>query len=155
MEAFYEYGYWGLFFASFLAATILPFSSEAVLSLMLLNGFEAEKCLWLASFGNWLGGMSSYYIGYFGKRSWIEKYLKIKNSTLDKYHERLKKRGSLFALLCWAPVIGDVLAVGLGLIRCNPALVAVFMFTGKCLRYFVLIFLTLEGKRLLSAVALG
>lgn len=82
MEFLYEYGLFGLFLASFLAATILPFSSEAFLSLLLANGFATEKCIAAATFGNWLGGMSSYYLGYLGKWSWIEKYLRIKKQAL-------------------------------------------------------------------------
>ncbi|WP_372753376.1 hypothetical protein [Labilibaculum sp.] len=38
MTELFEYGYWGLFLASFLAATVLPFSSEAILSLFVYSG---------------------------------------------------------------------------------------------------------------------
>ena len=35
-----ELGYLGLFIAGFLAATVIPFSSESLLTIALLNGFD-------------------------------------------------------------------------------------------------------------------
>ena len=40
MESFVEWGYLGLFLSSFLGATIIPLSSEIVLSLLLTQGFD-------------------------------------------------------------------------------------------------------------------
>jgi len=40
VEILAEYGYLGLFLASFLAATILPFSSEVVLGFLLSHDFS-------------------------------------------------------------------------------------------------------------------
>ena len=63
MESFAEWGYFGLFIASFLSATIIPFlSSEALLSLMIINQFNLGNVLLVATIGNWLGGLSCYYI---------------------------------------------------------------------------------------------
>ena len=150
MTEYFEYGYWGLFFASFLAATILPFSSEALLVLMIASGYDYYKCLLLATIGNWLGGMSGYFLGYLGKWEWIEHFLKIRQEKLNNTKRWLDKYGNLLAFLCWLPVIGDLLAVGLGLIRSNPWLVSVYMFTGKLLRYIALGYFTLWGKDFLS-----
>lgn len=140
-----EYGYFGLFLASFLAATVLPFYSEAILALMLLGKFDPWVCIIIASVGNWLGGMTSYYLGYLGNWVWIEKFIRIKKSSMSKWWPRLSKYGSYLALLCWAPVFGDALAVALGFIRSNVWLVGIFMFTGKLVRYIVLTYLILWG----------
>jgi membrane protein YqaA with SNARE-associated domain len=67
MEGLFDYNLWGLFLASFLAATVVPFSSEALLSFLIINGTDAYTAVLVATFGNWLGGMSSYGIGYLGK----------------------------------------------------------------------------------------
>ncbi len=142
MEIFFEYGLWGLFFASFFAATILPFSSEGLLAIMIAAGFDLYTCLWIATAGNWLGGMSCYYLGFIGKWEWIEKLLKIKPEKIIKIRIILNKYGSFMAFFTWLPVIGDPLAVGLGLLRSNLILVGVFMFIGKLLRYLVLAYLT-------------
>ena len=62
-----ELGYLGLFIASFLAATVVPFSSEVVFSAMIyLQHLDPWTCVFVATLGNWLGGMTSYYVGLLG-----------------------------------------------------------------------------------------
>lgn len=133
----FDYSLWGLFLASFLAATVVPFSSEALLSFLIYNGTDLYTAVFVATAGNWLGGMSSYGIGYLGKWEWIEKYLRVKRETLEKWHDRLYKRGALFAFFTWLPAVGDIFAVGLGLLRTNVWITAIAMLAGKLFRYIV------------------
>lgn len=137
MDALFDYSLWGLFLASFLAATVVPFSSEAILSYLIFSGTDVTSAVLVATAGNWLGGMSSFAIGYLGKWEWIEKYLRIKRETIAKWHNRLYKRGAIFAFLCWVPGVGDIFAVGLGLLRTNIWITAIAMLAGKFLRYVV------------------
>ncbi len=137
MEGLFDYSLWGLFLASFLAATVVPFSSEALLSFLIVNGTDPYIAVAVASAGNWLGGMTSYAIGYMGKWRWIEKYLRIKRETIEKWHDRLYKRGAVFAFLSWVPAVGDIFAVGLGLLRANIWITAIAMLAGKFLRYVI------------------
>jgi membrane protein YqaA with SNARE-associated domain len=81
--------------------------------------------------------MSSFAIGYLGKWEWIEKYLRIKRETIEKWHTRLYKRGAVFAFFCWVPAVGDIFAVGLGILRANILITAVSMLAGKFLRYVI------------------
>ena len=62
MESLAEWGYLGLFISSFLAATIIPLSSELVLSILLANNYDLFASLMVASLGNWLGGISSFIL---------------------------------------------------------------------------------------------
>ena len=55
MDYFTELGYLGLFVASFLAATILPLSSEVVLSALLLNGLSPVALITIATIGISIG----------------------------------------------------------------------------------------------------
>jgi membrane protein YqaA with SNARE-associated domain len=142
MEFFFEYGLWGLFLASFLAATVLPFSSEAVLAFMVATGFDLYACIMVATIGNTLGGISCYYLGFIGNWDSIEKYLKLKPENLQKTKSWLDKYGSFTAFFTWLPIVGDPLAVGLGIIRSNVTLVFIFMLTGKLLRYLAIAFFT-------------
>ena len=137
MGSLFDYSLWGLFLASFLAATVVPFSSEFILTYLIANGTHIVPAVLVASAGNWLGGMSSFAIGYLGKWEWIEKYLRIKRETIEKWHNRLYKRGAIFAFLTWVPVVGDIFAVGLGLLRANILITAVAMLAGKFLRYMI------------------
>lgn len=135
MEGIFDYSLWGLFLASFLAATVVPFSSEALLVFLIANGNNAYTAVLVATAGNWLGGMSSYGIGYLGKWEWIEKYLRVRRETLAKWHDRLYRRGAIFAFLSWLPGVGDIFAVGLGLLRSNVWITALAMLAGKFIRY--------------------
>jgi len=137
MEGLFDYSLWGLFLASFLAATVVPFSSEALLTFLIINGTDPYAAVLVATAGNWLGGMSSYAIGYMGKWAWIEKYLRIKRETIEKWHDRLYRKGAIFAFLSWVPAVGDIFAVGLGLLRSSIPITAVAMLAGKFLRYVV------------------
>ena len=137
MEGLFDYSLWGLFLASFLAATVVPFSSEVVLTAVLANGTDIYPAVIVASLGNWVGGMSSFALGYMGKWEWIEKYLRVKRETIEKWHDRLYKRGAFFAFLTWVPGVGDIFAIGLGVLRSNILIVAITMLAGKFLRYVV------------------
>lgn len=137
MTDFVELGYWGLFIASFLAATVVPFSSEVVFSALVYSGLDAWTCVYVATIGNFLGGMTCYYLGRLGKLDWIEKYLKIKEEKLLKFSEKLHKYGDWFAFFSFLPGIGDVIAVASGFFRCRWWIVAISMFLGKFVRYIV------------------
>lgn len=135
LEILIEYGYIGVFIAAFLAATVLPFSSEVVMSGVLLAGADYWTVLIAATIGNFLGGMSCYWLGTLGKQEWIVKYLKMKPEKLEKWVNWLHGRGSWMAFWVFLPGVGDFFAVALGLLRANPWSVAAWMLAGKFLRY--------------------
>jgi membrane protein YqaA with SNARE-associated domain len=135
MEILFEYGLLGLFLAGFLAGTVVPFSSEAVLSLLLLNGFNWVDCLVVATIGNLIGGITTYYMGYLGKWEWVEKYWRIPRSKIEGTKVKLDKYGALLASLSFIPALGNVLVLGLGFFRVSPAMCILFMFLGKVARY--------------------
>ena len=149
MEAFVEWGYLGLSIASFLGATIIPFSSELVFSLLIIKGYDFNLSLLVATTGNWLGGLSSYFLGRLGKWSTLEKYFRLKKEKIVKFKINIDKWGSLLAFFCWLPIIGDPIAVGLGFFRTNYLLVALWMFMGKLIRYIVWAFVTYWGVSIL------
>lgn len=146
MQDFAEFGYIGLFAAAFLAATVIPMSSDVVLMIMVAAGFDLATCVIVATAGNWLGGMTSYYLGYFGKWEWIQKWLRISPAKGEKLKIYIDKYGSYTALLSWLPFVGDALAVFLGFVRSSPLKVAVFMLIGKFLRYLFLGYAVVLGK---------
>ncbi len=143
MQTLIEWSYFGLFLATFLAGSILPFSSEVVLSgVLALEGINAWGCIAAATAGNFLGGMTCYWIGHFGKIEWIEKYLKVKPEKLQKYLRYMQGKGSWMAVFTFVPVVGDLLAVTLGYMRANIWVTALTMLIGKFLRYWLWMILT-------------
>ena len=141
-------GYGGLFLGSFLASTILPMSSEAVLAAMVIGGFDPIVCVMVASAGNSLGGMTSYFMGYVGKWAWLERLFARNKDKVVKVKTWVDRYGSRAALLCWLPVVGDPLAVALGFVRSPVWQVGFYMTVGKFLRYAVWVWLIRQGVRL-------
>ena len=137
MESFAEWGYVGLFLASFLAATIIPLGSEIVLSIMIASNYDLTLSLFIASVGNWTGGLSSYGIGRIGNWNFIERYFKISRQKIESLKIKIDDWGSLLAFFCWLPIIGDPIAISLGFFRTNFVKVSLWMFIGKLIRYLI------------------
>lgn len=134
-----DWGYWGLFLASFLAASVLPFSSEAVLAGMLAMESDPWMAVGVATLGNWLGGLSTYWVGHLGKWEWIEKYMRVEREKVLKWKPKIDRYGSIFAVISFVPVIGDAIAVALGFFRANVWLTGFWMFIGKLSRYLAVL----------------
>lgn len=137
MELLLDLGYVGLFIGAFVAATVVPFSSDVMLVGLLAAGGDPYIAIASATLGNWLGGLTSYWIGYLGKWEWIEKYLGVSREKLEKQSSNIRKYGSFLALMTWLPIVGDVMAVALGFYRVDFKSSAFFMLIGKCARFII------------------
>ena len=137
MEALIEYGYIGLFIGSFLAATIFPFSSDVLLVAMLLAGGDVATTVIVATAGNWLGGLTSYWLGWLGKLEWLERWLRVKHETIEHHRARVERWGAALALMTWLPFVGDVFAVVLGFYKAKFLPSALWMLVGKGGRFIV------------------
>ncbi len=148
LESLSGLGYLGIFAGSFLAATVIPFSSDLLLIGALIAGSDPLFTFISATIGNWLGGLSSYYVGYLGKWEWIEKWFRVKRETLERQKTRINRHGSIIALLTWLPFIGDVLAIALGFYKVNFVKSAIFMLIGKGVRFlgWITLFLLFGAK---------
>ena len=135
-----SYGYMGMLIAAFLAASILPFSSEAVMVGLQAAGLDPVALIAYGTIGNVLGSMFNYTIGRLGKMEWIEKYLHVKKEDLDKAHKFMAGKGAWMGLLSVIPVIGDVITVALGLMRANVVIVVISVTISKLARYMLLVY---------------
>ena len=140
MEEYLTYGYYGLFSISFLAATILPISSEIVFVALLTTNLNPIGLLLSASLGNSIGGMTNYYLGYLGKIEWIEKYFHVPLEKIQKIKEKIYNKGAFMAFFCFLPAIGDIIGFALGFLRANILIVNISMFLGKLFRYIILLY---------------
>lgn len=134
------YGYGGMLIAAFLAASILPFSSEAVMVGLLAAGLHPWGLIISGTVGNVLGSLFNYSIGRLGKMEWIEKYLRIDPEKLQKTQRFMANKGAWMGLLSPIPVFGDVITVVLGLMRANIIIVTVSVTISKLLRYILIIY---------------
>ena len=114
-QFFTDWGYVGLFLSAFVAGSILPFSSEVVLVILVRMGLDPLLCLFAAASGNTLGGMTCYWIGHLGKRDWITRYLRVEPAKIDRVSRFLEGKGALFAFFTFLPYVGEAVAIVLGL----------------------------------------
>jgi membrane protein YqaA with SNARE-associated domain len=136
---FETYGYWGMFVAAFLAGSVFPFSSEAVM-LSLLTRLDAWPLIIYGTIGNVLGSVFNYFVGRMGKLEWIEKYLHIKKKNMDRARRFMAGRGAWMGFFAFLPVLGSAITVILGLTRANMLISFVTIAAGKFLRYLLLVY---------------
>lgn len=132
-----EWGLLGLFLGNVLAATIFPFSSDALYIAVLAALKQPLACFVVGTAGNWLGSVITYYVGRLGKWEWIEKWFKVKPETLEKQKAKIDKYGVWLALIAWVPVIGDVFVIALGFYRTRPLPTILLLLIGKASRFLV------------------
>lgn len=117
-----------LFIGSFLAATLLPGGSEAVLYGVLKTYPEAFwSSLVVATAGNALGGIVTFGMG------WL-----LPQTQQLKHVEKVRRIGAPALLLAWAPLLGDALCLTAGWLRLSPWKAALYMAIGKFSRYWVI-----------------
>ena len=141
---FVEWGYIGLFLSALVAGSILPFSSEVVLTILVQMGADPVVSLISASAGNTGGGLVCYWLGYLGNMQRIERWLKIDHTKMERVDKFVRKYGAWMGVFGVLPWVGEAIIVMLGLMRANVYLTTFTMFVGKFVRY-LLIILALQG----------
>ena len=129
LQAFFtaDASLWSLLAGSFVAATLVPISSEVMLYAVLkLHPDRLWPAIGVATLGNTAGGMVTYAMG-----RWIPHRNEI------KYEAQLRRHGAAALLLSWTPVIGDALCLAAGWLRLHWLPCLVFMALGKAARYAV------------------
>ncbi|MCB1869267.1 MAG: DedA family protein [Gammaproteobacteria bacterium] len=144
MEYFAELGYFGLFVAAFLAATILPLSSEIVLGALLLNGLSPIALIIVATTGNVLGSLTNYGLGYWVSLGLIKKWLKISEEEFVRAEQRFERYGLISLCFAWVPVIGDPLTVVAGVLRIRLFWFVVLVTGGKLMRYIAVSYFAMQ-----------
>jgi membrane protein YqaA with SNARE-associated domain len=140
LDALAVYGYGGLFLASFLAATILPFSSELVLGVLLAQGFSPYMTVFAATSGNVIGSAVNYGTGRVGRGMVFKKILRLSETEIDTAETRFKRYGVFSLLFAWVPFIGDPLTVAAGMLKIHFGLFLLLVSIGKFLRYIIVAF---------------
>lgn len=138
MQILIDWGYLGLFVSAFLAATVLPLSSEAVLTGLLLSGMSPLLLVSVATAGNVLGSVVNYVLGYWANHQVMQRWLGVTSDKMRKAEQRFKRYGLWSLLFAWVPVIGDPITVVAGMLRVRFGLFLVLVSIGKFLRYFLL-----------------
>lgn len=133
----------GLFGTAFLAATLLPMSSEAVLAALRVAGRqEAWLLLAVATAGNTLGGLANWALGRFALRWQDRRWFPFKAAELARATTWFDTWGRWSLLLSWVPVIGDPLTFVAGILRVRVLPFLLLVALGKAGRYLVVLIAT-------------
>ena len=134
--------YLSLFIISFLAATILPFSSELTLaSLMATSSYDNLLLLIIASLGNILGSVINWILGFYSRNLSKKKWFPFKDKQIENSSKWFSKFGKWSLLFAWVPVIGDPLTLAAGLLRVRFVEFLILVTIGKVSRYLVIFYL--------------
>ncbi len=128
---------WGLFFSSFIASTIFPGGSEAVLAYLVAEGSNpATQLVAVASFGNTLGALTTWFLGYLTAKKYpLQQLLPGKKQQAIASVRRWGRWALLFS---WLPVVGDGLCFAGGWLRLPLWTSTLAILLGKTARYVMI-----------------
>ena len=134
--------YLSLFFISFLAATVLPFSSELTLAgLISTSNYDNLLLLVVASFGNVLGSVFNWSLGFYSRNLSTKKWFPFKETQIERSSKWFSKFGKWSLLFAWLPIVGDPLTFVAGLLRVRFLDFIILVAIGKVSRYLVVFYL--------------
>ena len=131
-------GLLGLFLGTFLAGTVVPFSSD-VLYVAILAAMPEKwmACLFVAVVGNTLGTISTFFVGRAGKTEWREKIFRVSREKVEQQKGTVQKYGPFAGLIGWVPFVGKPLLIALGFYRAPWFLTCLMIFVGIAIRFSV------------------
>jgi len=142
---FLAWGLIGLFSGAFLAGTLVPFPSEA----LVIGAFEMELGFWpvlfIATAGNVTGGITNYWIGYKSNSKSLKNRFKLDDVKINKWQDRFGKWGYWLGLLSWIPFLGDPMIAVLGFFKVPFISLTIMMTIGKFGRYAILLWIYMQG----------
>tara|TARA_B110000285_G_C14955064_1_gene528765 strand:- start:376 stop:789 length:414 start_codon:yes stop_codon:yes gene_type:complete len=131
--------YTSLFIISFLAATILPLSSELTLAgLIATYNYNNLLLLIAASLGNILGSIVNWILGFYSRNLTSTKWFPFKDEQIKRSSNWFNKFGKWSLLFAWVPIIGDPLTLAAGLLRVKFTEFLILVSIGKVFRYFLI-----------------
>ncbi|MDB2470687.1 DedA family protein [Candidatus Pelagibacter bacterium] len=138
----FEVIYLSLFTISFLAATVLPFSSELTLAgLITTSNYDNSFLLIVASLGNVLGSVVNWALGFYSRNLTKKKWFPFKDKQIENSSKWFSKFGKWSLLFAWVPIIGDPLTLVAGLLRVRFLDFIILVAFGKVSRYLIVFYL--------------
>jgi len=130
-----------LFGASFLAATILPFSSEVYLFALLRAGNDPVLLVSVATLGNTLGSVVNWGLGRYLLHYRDRRWFYFNTKQIERAQNWFQHYGFWTLLFAWVPLGGDALTLIAGIMRVRFWLFILLVGLGKGLRYISVVYL--------------
>ena len=134
--------YLSLFTLSFLAATILPFSSELTLAgLIATSNYDNLLLLIFVSSGNVLGSVVNWALGFYSRNLTKKKWFPFKDNQIENSSKWFRNFGKWSLLFAWVPIVGDPLTLVAGLLKVRFIEFIILVAIGKVSRYLIIFYL--------------
>jgi len=128
-----------LFLTSFVAATILPAQSEAMLTgLLLWKQHDPVLLVIVATVGNVLGSLANWLMGRALERYKHRKWFPFKERQLQAAVAWYHRYGRWTLLLSWVPIIGDPITLIAGVLREKLVVFLALVTLAKAARYIII-----------------
>lgn len=150
IDFLFQFGYLGLFIISFLAASLLPLSSELFVLGMPPLGYNPWLVGIVATLGNFSGALTNYYVGMKGTDFALARYFEVKEKTWQRAERFYERWGPVALFFSWVPFIGDPLTAVAGAFHIDIRVFTFWVMLGKGMRYVVLLGLAAQFKALFS-----
>ncbi|MER9164086.1 MULTISPECIES: YqaA family protein [unclassified Mesorhizobium] len=132
--------YGALFVSAFLAATILPASSDVVLAGLIVSGRgDPALLLAVATIGNTLGSVVNWILGRGVDSLRIRRWFPVTPDRYEQASRTFRRFGKWTLLFAWLPVVGDAFTIAAGAARVNLGVFVVLVTLGKAARYAAVI----------------
>ena len=131
--------YFLLFASGFIAATLFPASSEALILALQAKGYALWGLFIAATCGNTLGACVNWYLGTRVAQLQHKRWFPVSPGALEKARLQFQRFGSWSLLFSWLPVLGDPLTLVAGVLKVRFGLFLLLVASGKALRYALLL----------------
>ncbi len=138
------YNYLLLFLSAFIAATFLPFYSEAWLYLLLQDAtspLAVAAPVLVATTGNVLGACLNWWLGCSLLRFAGRRWFYFSAAQIARAQTGFQRYGLWTLLFSWLPVVGDPLTLIAGVLRVRFGVFLLLVAAGKLARYAVVAWL--------------
>ena len=136
------YSYSALFGLSFLAATVIPMSSEPPLMYLVTTEQHVVLPVLVGTVGNVLGACTTYWISRRAAQALAEKRKPPRGHA--RAAQMLRRYGQPALLLSWVPILGDALVAIAGATKMHFGPFCFWVSLGKGLRYLAIALATLN-----------
>jgi membrane protein YqaA with SNARE-associated domain len=127
--------YASLFVLSFLAATVLPLSSEVALAALVGVQGQLVAPVLVATAGNVLGACTTYWLGRKAANALVRR--RVTSRKEERAARLLRRYGGPALLLSWVPILGDALVALAGVTKLPLRAFLFWVTLGKGARYAV------------------
>lgn len=141
-------GAWGVALLMAIESCNIPLPSEAILPfagyLVTKGMFSIHTAAFFGAIGCVLGSIPSYYIGYFGGRSFVEKYGKyflVSKHDLEVADKWVEKYGDWAFFVCrMLPVVRTFISLPAGILKAKKRIFFIFTFLGSLIWSYLLVY---------------